>query len=98
MNVIAKYYDTNGHNFGIEKEAPDRNSVEKVYVQLPNREKEELKAIAAYKNLNRPTIRSPKIDQWLRKNSRVGQSFSAKLSVSDDGREHFYYSFNPIWE
>ena len=97
-SVRLKYYDTNGHNFGIEGVAPDRASVKKVVVCLPGYSSAEaIKALSAYKCRRRLTIRSKSIDNWLRRNSRVSQVFSATLTISDNGEEHCYSDFKPVW-
>lgn len=96
--VRLKYYDTNGHNFGVESPVLDRKNVKKVITHLPGTQSPEvLKAIAAYRNTKRATIRSAKIDKWLRLNSHVGQEFSAKLRISENGEEHYYFDLTPIW-
>ncbi len=96
--ILLKYYDINGHNWGVESEVPNRERVKKVFVFLPGQAyPDSLKAIATYRKAKRVTLRSKTIDKWLRKNSHVGQCFSAKLTISEDGSEHCYSNISPIW-
>ena len=91
FSVILRYYDTNGHNFGVESPKPDLTHVQTVFVKLPNDDVYlQLKAIEAYRKARRPTLRSPHIDSWLRKNAAIGDIFSATLEISKSGEEHKY--------
>ena len=98
VTIQLQYYDINGHNWGVQSEVPDRTHVKKVTVLLPGQASpDSLKAIATYRKAKKVTLRSKTIDKWLRKNSHVGQCFSAKLTISEDGSEHSYSDIIPIW-
>lgn len=91
--VTLKYYDTNGHNFGVVDDIPELGKTKRIIVILPQQDKScVLKAVAAYKKAYRKTLRSPEIDCWLRANATVGQEFTANLAVSDNGEVHTYSS------
>ena len=97
IQTTLKYYDTNGHNFGIEPPIPNRSLVKSVSVQMPNdREARILDAIESYRTPIRPTLRSKHIDSWLRQNAEVGDVFNATLKISDSGEEHDYYNISKI--
>ena len=98
ITIRLKHYDINGHNFGIEENAPERSTVTRITVCLPGCSSPfTIKAIASYKSKRRATIRSTKIDKWLRDNSLVDQEFTATLTIFEDGEEHRYSDFKPIW-
>ena len=92
IHVRLRYYDTNGHNFGVESDIPNRSATQRVYLKLPGGESADLlRAIESYRKARRPTLRSRKIDDWLRNHSIVGALFSARLEISNNGQDHYYY-------
>ena len=93
FQVLLKYYDTNGHNFGVETSIPNRSPVRKVYIKLPeDTVGNMLKALQAYRKPSRPTLRSRRIDDWLRAHALPGNVFTASLDISDSGEEHRYFN------
>lgn len=92
MQVLLKYYDTNGHNFGVETDVPNLSETQKVFVKLPDDERaRQLRAIESYRKALRTTLRSPRIDRWLRSHANVGDVFTATLEISERINEHIYY-------
>ncbi|MBQ6074227.1 MAG: hypothetical protein IJK90_09990 [Bacteroidales bacterium] len=92
--VLLKYQDTNGHNFKVIGDVPDRIRVNEVEVNLhegPQQIGHLIDAVDTYKSdMYRITVRSTQITEWLRNNARPGDLFSATLEVTNNGEKHEY--------
>lgn len=92
--VQLRYQDTNGHNFKVIGDVPNRIIVNKVVVNLPEGPVQvghSIDAVDTYKtDMYGITLRSTSITEWLRNNAKPGDSFSATLEVTDNGEKHEY--------
>lgn len=96
FNITLRYQDTNGHNFRVLSDIPDRKLVKRVIICLPGANNQvesdiDIDAIETYKtDIYGITIRSKQITAWLKANSTPGTLFSGTLEVSDNGEQHKY--------
>ena len=98
LDVILQYHDLNGHNFGVQANVPDVRLVEHVVVELPEGGHRSIRAVKTYRDCRGRTIRATWIKDWLRCKFPYHKTFTAKLSVSEDGTTHTYYDIKPTEE